>query len=1150
MPRSGSGGVRTSLDGNGYSDSYFDGLAYQQVTLHDARFLGGTVADQTITIWAKGVVSVGPPTSHQIGLMASYTGGDLSSIFAPGTYIAAAPSGAAYAEVTLEQTYSGGQVTGDVSVTWATGSTAAALIFDGTDGFTLTHSAGPGLLSQVHAGDLNYTETTQDPTSASFEDASFHVVTDNSLEATLTASGTIPSTLVGQGDDQGAGNTFNGNSAGIATDMIGGAGADTFNIVGPGNIAGGGGGDAFLISGAGANVIGGSGGDTFEATVGGNRLTGGGGADEFDLGSSSNTIVYQSSSDSTLGARDIIHGSDVAIDLTALTVSDIMIYHGTNQDIVDFMTTTGDLSIIVDSVSDINVMGNFDIVGTSASDSINANYFAGLVVNGNFVIDGGAGDDVIDASQFSTATITGGAGSDTLYAAAATTFLYNSIDDSSPDAGSVDTIVSFKSGSDTVDLSALDATSFAIRHGPAGDVLTVGTGSDTMVIDFTGSSLSPDDILLGGLTRHAAPGQDILYGSAGPDTLYAAAAHNTLSGGTATNTASDGTVVSLDGTFITPVSNVSYTAGSGTTVISGQLTLDQINDGGVSYSFSTPAAGEAFSLSFLASGAGVSAVVFDPHGNSVDLTGADTILLGDPGTYTINVEQSFSAGYQQDADFGSYQIAVTVQGALLATATEVAGTQVIGGAGDDILYGGSGSDILYGGMGNDIYYVTSTNDSVVEAPNAGIDTVDASFSYTLRDNVENLVLTGTADSNGVGNALNNVITGNSGNNVLNGMAGADMMVGGAGNDIYFVDNIHDIVTEAANAGIDTVRSTITYTLGDNVENLLLIGIANSNGIGNALNNVITGNSGNNVLNGMAGADIMAGGSGNDTYFVDNVGDVVTEAANAGTDTVRSTITYTLGDNVENLMLIGIANSNGIGNALNNVITGNSGNNVLNGMAGADTMAGGSGNDTYFVDNAGDVVTEAANAGIDTVRATITYTLGDNFENLMLIGAGAINGTGNSLANQIIGNSGGNIITGGAGADTITGGAGADTFVYLTSSDSTKLATDLITDFQTGIDKIDLSRLHTSSADTFSITSSGGFTYVSVDLGGNGSVDTLIQATGNNVISTSDIIWSKTSSIAPGHTTGNFGSVNDIPEHNHHVGLNGLSHGTSEDHFVF
>ena len=171
---------------------------------------------------------------------------------------------------------------------------------------------------------------------------------------------------------------------------------------------------------------------------------------------------------------------------------------------------------------------------------------------------------------------------------------------------------------------------------------------------------------------------------------------------------------------------------------------------------------------------------------------------------------------------------------------------------------------MIGGKGNDTYIVDSQVDTVIEKAAEGTDTVQSSVDYTLADNLENLILTGTAEA-GMGNSLNNKLTGNAvsnklfggaGNDEIDGGASADIMIGGLGNDKYWVDSFSDLVVEATAEGIDTVYASVSYALADNVENLVLTGSANINAVGNAGNNRIEGNAGNNIL---------FGGLGNDTY---------------------------------------------------------------------------------------------------------------------------------------------------------------------------------------------------------------------------------------------------------------------------------------------
>ena len=162
-----------------------------------------------------------------------------------------------------------------------------------------------------------------------------------------------------------------------------------------------------------------------------------------------------------------------------------------------------------------------------------------------------------------------------------------------------------------------------------------------------------------------------------------------------------------------------------------------------------------------------------------------------------------------------------------------------------------------------------------------------------------------------GNTGKNVLNGGNGADTLDGGGGADRMIGGAGNDTYIVDNAGDVVTEATNSGTDLVNSSISFTLGDFVENLTLTNDAAINGTGNDLANVITGNNAINHLNGGDGADVLTGNGGagvmdggehGDTYNVD-AADIVHDTGTSGTDKVLASSSYTLaaGSAIEQLI---------------------------------------------------------------------------------------------------------------------------------------------------------------------------------------------------------------------------------------------------------
>ena len=333
------------------------------------------------------------------------------------------------------------------------------------------------------------------------------------------------------------------------------------------------------------------------------------------------------------------------------------------------------------------------------------------------------------------------------------------------------------------------------------------------------------------------------------------------------------------------------------------------------------------------SGSTVTAVngVAGDVGNQITLASGALLTLNSNGTFTYDPNDAFDetptagsgASNTPATDSFTYQL----DGADTATVTiTIAGIdsndELQGTAGNDVMNGGNGDDDLFGLAGDD------------------------------------------------------QLTGGAGRDLLDGGANGDVvgdaMTGGPGHDTYVVDSLLDTTVEVANQGRDQVLASLSWTLADDVDDLVLTGAGADSGTGNALANAIVGNGQGNTLSGLDGADTLKGNGGDDTLLGGNAGD------------------------------------------------------RLFGGAGADDMQGGAGSDVYNVDNALDTVTELSNEGNDRVETSVSYTIGDNIEDLTLLGAGAINGTGNGDANIITGNGNNNILDGADGNDIIYGAGGQDT----------------------------------------------------------------------------------------------------------------------------
>lgn len=382
----------------------------------------------------------------------------------------------------------------------------------------------------------------------------------------------------------------------------------------------------------------------------------------------------------------------------------------------------------------------------------------------------------------------------------------------------------------------------------------------------------------------------------------------------------------------------------------------------------------------------------------------------------------------------------------------------------------------------DVWHMTGDASEIIGQRLADFIANDLGYQSDAHDNNDPSTLSLYPANRALGTEGDYLLLGTAAADTLDGGLGADHMQGGDGSDVYLVDNVGDQVLENGTGveDYDTVVASISWTLGENLENLLLVGPQALNGSGNSLNNIIRGNAADNVLDGGVGADVLLGDVGNDSYFVDNTGDLVVEGADGRTDRVFSSLTsYTMASNIEILHLIAPGNSNGTGNALDNLIFASSGNNILNGGLGNDSLS-------YAYAESGvsvTLVTTQAQAtggsGLDSVRG-FENLIGSDYDDIL--GGGSGNNTlrgggGNDVLNGLAGN---DVLDGGAGADYMNGGSGADRYVFSKLSDMlTGELHDLIYGFKSSEgDLIDLSALDanplTAAHDAFSFIGNAAF----------------------------------------------------------------------------
>nr|WP_320113865.1 calcium-binding protein [uncultured Desulfuromonas sp.] len=814
-------------------------------------------------------------------------------------------------------------------------------------------------------------------------------------------------------------------------------------------------------------------GDLIDASAGNDQVFSGAG-DDFIAGGDGDDLIVSGGGDDFIRGDQNIYSLDwknwdvVETITTDENGSSTYMYTYENLDIED-VTGTGNDTVYAGAGDDV-------VLGENGDDTLYLEAGADKSWGGAGadIILGGEGDDVINGDngisqlsedQHGDDFLDGGAGNDRLYGVGGSDTLYGGDgddtlvgDDLDQELGGSD-YLNGEAGDDILLGGAGDDTILGgvgndvllgeddndVLYGGAGeDELQGGDGADYLFGDEDDDLLfgqEDDDQLYGGSgddELQGGDGADYLFGDEGNDLLFGQEEDDHLYGGSGDDElqGDDG----ADYLFGEEDNDVLY-GEEGDDVLHGGTGDDQL-DGGVGQDIlygdednDHLYGGLGDDILYGGSGADY---LYGNAGADILMGGdGNDILLPGSGEDTMNGGEgndiyyfALGNGIKHLEDDGGFDTLVLRGGISLGTIRLTLGSLMIstGVAGDELhLDGVDYDDLLNTAPIDSIEFsdgTTMTLAEVVEAIGIGYETTEDADTVTgtsARDNIDALAGDDVVDTG----AGNDIIALGAGDDTADAGAGDDTVFGGDGTDTIVAGDGADTVN--GDAGEDFLQGDagddLLYGGGDN--DSLSGGEDDDQLYGELGDDTLYGGSGNDLLDGGSGRDILYGEAGDDTYVIDSLEDTLVELADEGSDTVESSVDYTLIDHIENLVLTGSATT-AVGNALDNRLTGNDLDNSLDGGSGDDVLSGGDGDDTYFTDASGDQIIEDAYAGDDTeIRGyESTAALADNVENLTLAD-GILTGVGNALDNVLTGNDEDNTLSGGAGDDYLVGGAGSD-----------------------------------------------------------------------------------------------------------------------------